>query len=376
MKLRLYFIVIIAVLTLVVPAVFLRGTLPQQTATEIDGLSHLTSIEGVSVGPTIWKDSFNNITQWTLPSSSIPAILQVNNSLKLTVAFPSKSSPQALSIYRSVNLSLDRDPLITFSTTVSSGVSYGIRFFGTTTNNASFAAWHEGSSLQHRPGLGTRQTTSVNLVAESSLANPKLSLTGARITRVLFYLEAPALTSGNFVLALYDLHANYILRTPANSTEVSGNFTGLVADMGPTSTSQGLFQVFVGLDIKGSPDLSYTLYLTQGASVVAQAYTYAPKIATTYELALLSPSLVNSAPLFTGKISSSSLIVRSWAGEISFFRLNSVEIRFLSASPASHAGLDPSNYNSLTFYYFVFLFVIPAIMVTLLVKVFKDENEN
>ncbi|TMI21414.1 hypothetical protein E6H36_12600 [Candidatus Bathyarchaeota archaeon] len=207
MKLRLYFIVIIAVLTLVVPAVFLRGTLPQQTATEIDGLSHLTSIEGVSVGPTIWKDSFNNITQWTLPSSSIPAILQVNNSLKLTVAFPSKSSPQALSIYRSVNLSLDRDPLITFSTTVSSGVSYGIRFFGTTTNNASFAAWHEGSSLQHRPGLGTRQTTSVNLVAESSLANPKLSLTGARITRVLFYLEAPALTSGNFVLALYDLHA-------------------------------------------------------------------------------------------------------------------------------------------------------------------------
>ena len=193
---------------------------------------------------------------------------------------------------------------------------------------------------------------------------------------MLFYLEAPALTSGNFVLVLYDLHANSILRTPANSTEVSGNFTGLVADMGPTSTSQNLFQVFVGLDIKGSPDLSYTLYLTQGASVVAQAYTYAPKIATTYELALLSPSLVNSAPLFTGKISSSSLIVRSWAGEISFFRLDSVEIRFLSASPVSHAGLDPSNYTSLTFYYFVFLFVIPVAMVSLLVKVFKDEDEN
>src|SRR3989442_344249 len=110
MKLRLYSIIILSVLTLAVPTVFLRGTLPQQTATEVDGLSRLASIEGVSVGPTIWKDSFNNITQWTLPASSIPAILQVNNSLKLTVAFPSKSNPQSLSIYRNVNLCLVREP--------------------------------------------------------------------------------------------------------------------------------------------------------------------------------------------------------------------------------------------------------------------------
>jgi len=75
-------------------------------------------MEGVSVGPSIWNDRFNNITQWTILASGIPAILQVNNSLKLTVAFPSKLNPQALSIYRSVNLSLDQDPLITFSITV------------------------------------------------------------------------------------------------------------------------------------------------------------------------------------------------------------------------------------------------------------------
>jgi len=376
MRLRLYSLIIVMILTLVIPSVFLRGTLPQKTATEIDGLAKLASMQGVAVGPTIWNESFNDITQWTLPATSIPAILQVNNLLKLTVALPSISSPQAISIYRSVNLSLDRDPLITISLTVSSGVSYGIRFFGTTANNASFAAWREGSSLQHRPGLGSRETISVNLVAESSLSNPSLSLTNARITRVLFYLEAPSLTSGNFALALYDMHVNSIMRTPANSFEVSGNFTGIVADMGPATTSQGLFQVFVGLDIKGSPNLSYTLYFTQGASVVAQAYTYAPKLATTYELALLSPALVRSAPLFTGKIGSSSLIVRPLAGEINFFRLDSVEIRFLSASPLPQAGLNPSNYNSLMFYYLTFLFVVPVAMVSLLVKVFKDEDEN
>jgi hypothetical protein len=376
MRLRLYSIVIVMILTLVVPAIFLRGTLPQKTATEIDGLAQLASMQGVSIGPTIWNETFDNITKWTLPSTNIPAILQVNNSLKLTIALPSTTSPQALSIYRNVNLPLDENPLMTLSLTVSQGVSYGIRFFGITANNTSFAAWREGSSLQHRPGLGVREPISVNLIAESSLANPKLSLVGATITRVLFYLEAAPLTSGNFALALFGLHANSIVATPATSTEVSGNFTGLVADMGPATTSQGLFQVFVGLDIKGSPDLSYTLYLTQGASVVAQAYTYAPKVTTTYELALLSPSLVNSAPLFTGKIGSSSLIVSSWAGKINFFRLDSVEIRFLSASAAPHPGLDPSNYTALMFYYFTFLFVIPVAMVILLVKVFKDEDEN
>ena len=376
MKLRLYSIIIVMILILVVPAVFLRGTLPQKTATEIDGLAQLASMQGVAIGPTVWNESFNDLTQWTLPKTSIPAILQVNSFLKLTVALPSTSSPQALSVYRSVNLPLDRDPLITLSLTVSRGVSYGVRFFGTTASNASFAGWREGSSLQHRPGLGTRESISVNLVSESSLVNPKLSLTGARITRMLFYLEAPALTSGNFALALYNVRADSIVRTPANSIEVSGNFTGIVADMGPATTSHGLFQVFVGLDIKGSPDLSYTLYFTQGASVVAQAYTYAPKIATTYELALLSPSLVKSVPLFTGKIGSSSLIISPWAGKISFFRLDSVEIRFLSGSPVSHAALDPSNYDSLMFYYFTFLFIIPVTMVGLLVKVFKDEDEN
>jgi hypothetical protein len=151
MKFRLYSIVIIMILTLVVPAVLLRGTFPQKTATEIDGLSQLASIQGVAIGPTIWNESFNDLTQWILPPTSIPAFLQDNNFLKLTVSLPSKSSPQAISIYRNVNLPLDQDPLMSLSLTVSGGISYGIRFFGTTASNASFAAWREGSSLQHRP---------------------------------------------------------------------------------------------------------------------------------------------------------------------------------------------------------------------------------
>src|SRR5438309_1850407 len=197
MKLRLYSIVIIAVLTLVVPAVFLRGTLPQQTATEIDGLAQFASMQGVSLGPVIWREGFNNASTWAL-SGSTPAILQLNNSLSLKIVFPSRTTAQALSIFHNVSLPLDQGPIVFLSVQVSGGISYGVRFWGVTATNKPFSAWHEGSMLQHRPGLGIFETVSANLVSESSIPNPTLSLAGARITRMAFYVEAVPLVSGEF----------------------------------------------------------------------------------------------------------------------------------------------------------------------------------
>ena len=371
---RLYWILLLLVLSLVIPAVFLRGTLPQHTATQIDGLAEFASIQGASLGPVTWRETFNNTPSvWSAPTNP-PHVLSVSGSLKLSVTFPSSSKAQAISVSRNVSWPLNQTPIITITARVSTGVSYGVRFFGVTANNTSFAAWREGSPLQHRPGLGTLETVSANLVTETFLANPKLLVTGARITEVLFYIEAAPFTSGNFSLTLYDLHLNPTITTPADSLELNGNFTGLIANLKSSVSSQDLFQVFVGLDIKGSSDLSYTLYLTRGASIVAQGYTYVPKLATTYELALMSPSLVNSSPLFAGNLASSSLIVSAWKGEISFFRLDSVDIRFLTTTPAPSAALSTANYNSLVFYYFVFLFVIPSSTIVLLIKVFRDED--
>jgi len=372
-KLRLYSVVIIAVLTLVLPAVFLRGTLPQQTATEIDGLAQFASMQGVSLGPVIWREGFNNASTWAL-SGSVPAILQVNKSLTLKTIFPSRTTSQALSIFHNVSLPLDQGPIVTLGLQVSGGISYGVRFWGVTASNKPFSAWHEGSTLQHRPGLGIFETISANLVSESSIPNPTLSLAGARITRIALYLEAVPLTSGTFSMHIFNLQANSVLMTKASSNEVSGNFTVLVADLGPAIATQKLFQVFVGLDIKGSSDLSYVPYFTTGATVAAQGFTYVTKVATTYELALLSPLQVNSSPLFAGNVHSSSLVVSAKTGEIGFFRLNSVSIRFFSTQASRSAILDPTMSRDLVFYFFVFLFIIPIAMVALVVKVFKDQH--
>jgi hypothetical protein len=373
LKLRLYWVLLLLVLTLAIPAIFLRGTLQQNTVLQTNGLNNFATLEGVAIGPTIWAESFTNLTAWSL-SGSAPAILQLNNSFSLSVAFPSKSVAQAVSATRSVNLSLEQNPVVTVTLMVTRGVSYGVRFFGVTSNKTSFLAWREGDSLQHRPGLGTSETISANLVSQFYLANQKLPLAGSRITKIVFYIEAPVLTSGNFAMTVAKLQANSVLETKATSMEVNGNFTSVVADLGPAITNQGLFQVFVGLDIDGPSGLTYVPYLTSGASVVAQGFTYVTKVATTYELALLQPSFVNSSPLFLGKPTSSSLIVSAKTGVINFFRLDSISIRYLSAPSAAGQILNSANYQALAYYYVVFLFVIPIAMVLLLVKVFKDEE--
>ena len=134
----------------------------------------------------------------------------------------------------------------------------------------------------------------------------------------------------------------------------------------------GLFQVFIGLDVKGSPDLTYVLYFISGTQVTAQGYTYATKAATTYELALLNPTLVNTSPMFTGNVHSTSVVLSAISGIITFFRLDSVSIRFLQA-PAATGSPDPTNSREYAYYYFLFLFVIPIATTVLLVKVFRLE---
>ncbi len=361
---------------LAIPTVFLRGGFHQDTATQIDGLSRLTSLESLSLGPVIWSEPFNNASGWTI-SGNAAASLQINNSLTLNVVFTAKSTPQVLMISHALSLPLDQQPILSAAMKVSGGVAYGLRFWGTSVTNKSFTAWSEGSSLQHRPGRGSYEEVVANLVAESYRATPNLQSRGSSITRLTIYIEATPFTSGTFSMRISDLRANSVVRNRVSSAEISGNLGVLIADLGPAITIRGLFQVFVGLEIRGSSDLSYVPYFLTGPTVAAQGFTYFTKAATAFELALLSPLLVNSSPIFTGDLSSSSLVVSARTGGITFFRLDSISIRFLStfsSSPTQYGSIDPNASQTLAYYYLVFLLVVPITMTALIVKVFKDEK--
>lgn len=323
----------------------------------------------------MWSDDFRNSTMWST-SGGVTESLHVAGSLTLSVAFPISAVPQSASVSRRVVLSLDPDPVLTMTVIVSQGVSYGVRFFGTTPNNVSFVAWHEGSSLQHRLGLGGPETITANLSVESFLADQKLSPSGSKITQLLFYLEIPAREGGTFSLAILSLTARSLQHTRLDSKEASGNFRGLIVDIGYPQLIDNPFQIFMGFDIKGTSDLTYAPEFVRGMLITAQGYTYVPKSITTYELAVLNPAIVPTpSPFRAGTNSSSaSLFVVVLGGGITYFRIDSISLRTTSQSPIFGASTEPSNAQSLLIYYFFFLFIIPVALVILLTMAFRREE--
>lgn len=371
---KLYPIIITLMLVLTILVLALPGSIQQKTVDQVDGSELITSIETVSQGEKLWSDDFTNQTSWTTSRvTDIRTQLQVNKSLDLTVTFPEKASPQDLSVARNLNLSLDRDPLVTVQVTVSKGIYYGLRFFGISSTGTSLVAWHEGSNLQHRPGLGIFETINANLGLEVYLAMGQLPSSGSRITRIVVYLEATPGTSGEFSMRIIALQALSLHKAKLDSREVSGALRGVMINLEGLPANRSIFQIFLGIDISGTPNLTYTSYFTQGLVVEAQGFRYLPKSITTYELVVLVPQRVFSSPPFLpNPNSTSSVMVAAEEGEITFFRLNSLTLRFTSIPIISEGDVESKLTRFILLnYYLMFLFGLPIMTVVLIVKVFK-----
>ena len=362
-------------LSLAIPIIYLRGTVRPQTVEQVDGLQYIRSINTISEGDILWSENFTNQTAWTISrDTTTQGQLTLDGALSLTVDFSGAPNPQAASVSRTVGLSLDQDPIIKANVTVSKGASYGIRFFGLTPDGTSFVAWQEGSSLQHRPGTGSQESISANLLVDSYGVNREFPPQGSKITRLALYVEAVAGTTGTFVLKVSALASYALQENVLNSRQTSGSYYGLKIDLGPMQMTLSLFQVFLGYDIKGTTNLLYTPYFTQGMTVLAKGFTYGPKSATTYELAVLTPTSVPLSSPLAVETNSSAIIVNAQVGRISYFQLDSISIRLNSQVPALEGAVDPSFASLLSAYYIIFLFIVPTATILLLDRTFRHEN--
>src|SRR5205807_8186868 len=152
MKNRPYLVLIIIVIALSSLVIVLKHSAPTpHNAIELDGLKFISSINSIDLGPPLWTDGFND-SSWTSSGSNdtISARLTDNHSLNLTVHFPSSPEAQAVSVSRTVNVSLDGRPLLIANVSSSRGIHYGIRFSGIDPTGSTIQAWTEGSPLQHR----------------------------------------------------------------------------------------------------------------------------------------------------------------------------------------------------------------------------------
>lgn len=374
MRIRAYPVLISFVLITCALVIGLRGTAHQSTAYQTDSLQNATSLQGVSFGNVLWSDNFTE-TNWYLSApNNTEATVQVNHSLYLNVTFTSQEYPQSIVAWSQLNISLDKNPVVITELAVTVGVHYGVRFSGITPDSANFDAWHEASKLQHRPGLGFSESVSTNLALETYMANGHPPIPGSRITRIWFYVEATPGTSGQFSMQVTSLRAFSLDKTKSSSMEIMGNLEGVVIDLDLPPVTQSLFQAYVGFDIRGTPDLQYTPFFVSGGSVLAQGFTYVQNRLTTYEVAVLLPSLALGFPPFLSDRNSIVIIIGAKAGEINYFKLESLSFKFTSTPARTDGFVDPNVARLFIGYYVLFLFVTPVAAVILLTRVFKPET--
>ena len=374
MKIRPYSLLILFVLITCVLVIGLQNKMPQSGSIQMDATNTIASIQGISVGNAIWADNFTDSAWHFSAPNTATAELNVNHTLNLSVMFANEPTPQSVIVYRSINISLDADPVAVTELTAGAGVHYGIRFSGVTPQGAIFNAWREGSNLQHRSGLGVPENITADLVAETYLANNQPPISGSRITKVWFYLEAPSTTSGTFSLQISSLQVSVLNRTTSTSPEISGSFSNILINMNLQSVTQSLFQAYASFDIRGTSRLSYTLFFVSGTSVLAQGYTYSQSPITTHQVAVLLPLLVSGYPSILPDVNSSSLIIGANAGAITYFKIDDFTLKFTATPDPLQGFVDPTTAQFFVVYYLVFLFVTPIAAVILLSKVFRAEK--
>ena len=360
-----------------------------QTATQIDGMKYVTSIDTVTIGDTVFADALNNVSEWKY-SISQNSIVTANGELNFTVYFPPSSSNQAYQIYRAVNVSLAQQTLALVSLTapnyVDTDVSYGVRFFGLDSTGQSFSAWEEGSPLQHRRGTGSLENITANLSGETYLATGSLPDGNDTITKVLFYLEIPASTNAEWVSLIISSLSFALVKQTSVATSPTASILcscqGVLISLGngflAEAPNQPLFQVYVSYYITGS-GLSYTPYYLNGLTPEAQGFTYS-KGQISYNLAVLQIQLVNGIPPFLPPPGPSSTVMFvANAGRIQSFQLDSLALRFLSGPSLTDWLTFPIDQNFVTFlsiYYLVFLFVAPTVILIALARAFEAEKNR
>ena len=373
LRARKYQLLLALVLIDSVLTIGLRDLAPNTTATELDASSYVTQIDGIGFGGLLWSDNFTgNAWLIALSPNNANAYLQVRHTLNFTAIFQAEQVPQAISISRNLNLSLDENPALVIGLLVSPGVHYGIRFSGVAPSGETFEAWREGSTLEHRPGLGISENIEVNLPAETFLANNRSFVAGSRITRLWIYLEMTSGTGGRFSLELTALQAFSIRKTSSNSQELDGTFYDIMVNMRLPSQNLSLFQGYAAYDISGTAGLSYTPFLIRGGSILAEGYTYTQTLST-HQVAVLLPQLANQFPsILPDQYNSSVIVIVANSGEITHFRLDDLTLRYTATPDLASSGgvVDSTTATWLIAYYFVFLFITPIAAAILLTKVF------
>jgi len=351
----------------------LGGTVKPTTIQQVDGLQHISSINGEPTSGEITGYA-ENFRGWHISEKSPSVQGQVSNytdHLVLSGSFQNSSSFAAIDVSKNVNIDIALYPILEVRLNVSRGVGYGIRFFATAPNESIINAWWEGSPLDHRPGIGN-ETIRVNMPRQVFLATGENI---SRLTSLQLYVEAPAFSTKNFQLVLSEFDfLNEPLTALVNGNQYRAvylNFGGVAGD----NVSWSLTKVNLGLTITAQPGSVYTIYLVQDALV--SAFTTSRnliynELVPSNEFTLYPSNNQLLFPEILPPIETSIVIVTQ-TGFIQSLRVDYVNFLYFPSEPVA-SELPPGTLGLYYTYFLFFLFLLPLGVAILVFNEFFDSQ--
>ena len=100
------------------------------------------------------------------------------------------------------------------------------------------------------------------------------------------------------------------------------------------------------------------------------------KSVSDYEEAILLPQLVHDFPSVYSQSNGYYVSVSALQGNITYFKLDTLNLEYLSQTVTPSAYFDPASAQFLFAYYIIFLLVTPILIVILIGRAFRDEQNT
>src|SRR2546429_400541 len=308
----------------------------------------------------------DNYTGWTATPNE-----QVNttqNSLVVSGVFQNASTSTSVSIIKNTSINITSYPILTANVDVTTGVSYGIRFYAQYPNGTEYNVWWGGSPLDHRPGLGY-ESLRVNMQREASLAaGHDVEI----INRLQLYVEDSPHSPQSFQLTLSKLSfENYSLEHVSN-----GQYRAVYFDLKnppQENASWYLNKIDSGVTIQASQGTVHSIYFFEGQNLYSSSTTgIAYTSLTSFSEYPLYPTI--QLQIFPELLpqSKASIVFVVMSGTLQSVTMNYANFEFLPTT--THPDLSPQSVGLYYVYFIFFLFLLPVGIAILVFREFLSRK--
>jgi hypothetical protein len=304
----------------------------------------------------------NNWTQWTMsPSQGGVSMNSSKNGLLLTGNFPASTEPFAFSISRSLAVNLTAYPIMYMLIKVSSGVSYGIRFYSRTSGLV-VPLWSETDAFNHRPGTGEFENVQVNMPQVIELNTGKIF---NEVTDVTVYVErGSSIQKTDFSIQIGKFE---FLDYPLGSAQLAGSYHAIYVGLSQIQemSSLTLRSVKIQARLNASMGTVFVPYFIKGLEVYSGA-VYSITVFP-FDVSITIDIPVQNAKLFSDRlpIETAAFVIVAASGTLTQMLVESISLNYFSRA-AQTSSLPSQGPAAVYVDYGFFMLLLPASVILLL----------